>query len=264
MPRKAETANNLQTGTRAITRALEVLCCFSSAKPEWGISEMAEDLGYSRSVIHRILSTLEFERFVERTEARRYRLGTRALLVGQTSRVSNRLIWEAEPRLDALANSVKGVAHLGILEGSEVVELARSTTRRLPMGVERPHFRMPAHATALGKVLLAYSPPHVRERYFSLRRSLRRFTEKTICSTVELNSHIQTVLTQGYAMDDEECKLGYRCVAIPVYDTHGSLIAALSVSKKKPFPEEAETYHMLKSMLITARDLALPSTGTPL
>lgn len=218
---------------------------------------MAADLGYSRSVIHRILRTLEFERFVEQTETRRYRLGTRALLVGQTSRVSNRLIWEAEPRLDTLATSVKGVAHLGILEGSEVVELARSTSRRLPMGAERPHFRMPAHATALGKVLLAYSPQQVRDRYFSLRRNLRRFTEKTICSPAELNSHIQTVLSQGYAMDDEECKLGYRCVAIPVHDNRGILIAALSVSKRKPFPDEAETYHILKNMLITARDLAL-------
>lgn len=258
MPPKVESATQLQTGTRAITRALEVLCCFTSAQPEWGVSEMAADLGYSRSVIHRILRTLEFERFVEQTETRRYRLGTRALLVGQTSRVSNRLIWEAEPRLDTLATNVKGVAHLGILEGSEVVELARSTSRRLPMGAERPHFRMPAHATALGKILLAYSPQQVRDRYFSLRRNLRRFTEKTICSPGELNSHIQTtVLSQGYAMDDEECKLGYRCVAIPVHDTRGALIAALSVSKRKPFPDEAETYQILKSMLITARDLAL-------
>lgn len=257
MPSKTD-LNHLQTGTRAITRALEVLCCFSSAKPEWGISEMALDLGYSRSVIHRILTTLEMERFVERTASRRYRLGTRALLVGQTSRVSNRLIWEAEPRLDALAVNVKGVAHLGILEGSEVVELARSTARRLPMAAERPHFRMPAHATALGKVLLAYSPANVRDRYFSLRRNLRRFTEKTICSPSVLNSHIQTVATQGYALDDEECKLGFRCVAIPVYDAEGKLMAALSVSKKQPFPDEAETYVILKSMLLTARDLALP------
>src|SRR5690349_21285239 len=98
-----------QAGTRAITRALDVLCCFTSHRHEWGITEMSEHLGYSRSVIHRILTTLEMERFVMRTQDHRYRLGTRALELGQSSRVANRLVWKAEPNLDALAEKTEGV-----------------------------------------------------------------------------------------------------------------------------------------------------------
>jgi DNA-binding IclR family transcriptional regulator len=245
-----------QSGTRAITRALEALCCFSSLRQEWGISEMADYLGYSRSVIHRILTTLERERFVTRTPSHRYRLGNRALELGQTSRVANRLVWEAEPRLDVLANDVQGVVHLAIMEGREVVELARSMSRRVLTPSAQPRFRMPAHATALGKVLLAYAPPETRERFFSMRRQLPKYTEKTICNPAVLHSHLQTIAAQGYSLDDEECKVGYRCLAVPVYDGQDRLLAALSVSKKSGPLSEPETHLLLKHMLLTARSLS--------
>jgi DNA-binding IclR family transcriptional regulator len=141
------------------------------------------------------------------------------------------------------------------MEGNEVVELARSTSRRVLTPSAKPSFRMPVHATALGKVLLAFSPPETRERFLAVRRQFPRFTSKTICSAAALHSHLQTVVEKGYALDDEECREGYRCVAIPVYDSHGRLAAALSVSKKLPCLSESEMYLVMKEMLLTTKAL---------
>jgi DNA-binding IclR family transcriptional regulator len=249
-------AEKFPAGTKAVSRAIEVLCCFNPAAQEWGITEMGDYLGYSKSVVHRLLSALERDRLVERTDRHRYRLGIRALELGQTYRAANPMVWHAEPRLTSLAKRVNAVVHLAILaEGRDVLELARSCGDRPLVLAPHPSFRMPAHATALGKVLLAHSSPETRERYLSSRPILPALTEHTIRHALQLRSHLERVAAVGYAVDNEECTAGLRCLAIPVLNDRGSLVAALSISRRSDLFEEEELFRLLKDLLTTARSL---------
>ena len=111
---------------QSVAKALELLCCFSPDQPEWGVTDVAQYLGLCKSAAHRILATCEEYHFVVRTPSRRYRLGSRALELGNVCRFDRRMLWKAEPVLRQLADQSASVAHLGELDGREVLELLRS------------------------------------------------------------------------------------------------------------------------------------------
>jgi DNA-binding IclR family transcriptional regulator len=99
-------------GIQSVSKALGLLCCFSAEHPEWGVTELAEYLGMGKSAAHRILATCEEHHFVMRTPSRRYRLGTRALELGNIYRFDRRMLWKAEPALRQLADRTASVANL--------------------------------------------------------------------------------------------------------------------------------------------------------
>src|SRR5215831_14796580 len=99
-------------GVQSVSKALELLCCFSSDRPEWGVTEIADYLGMYKSAVHRILATCEQYHFVVRTPDRRYRLGNRAVELGNIYRFDRRLLWKAEPVLRRLADETNSIAHL--------------------------------------------------------------------------------------------------------------------------------------------------------
>jgi DNA-binding IclR family transcriptional regulator len=215
---------------QSVARALEVLCCFSSGRAEWGLTEMARHVGVSKSVAHRLLQTLEHYGFVERMPTRRYRLGARTLELGNVFRFDRRFLTRAEPFLRQLAEQTGSIAHLGQLDGREVLELARSSGPGAILFAPHPILRATAHATALGKVLLAGGGEEAFQRYVGPRIRLERFTPHTISDPRELWRQLQEVCTNGYAVSDQESRPGCRCFAVPVKDADGKTVAAVSVS----------------------------------
>lgn len=246
-------------GVQCIHKALELLCSFTPDHSEWGVTELAAYLGIAKSAAHRILVTCEQYRFVERTADRRYRLGARLLELGNVYRFDRRLLAKAETSLQSLARTVSAIAHLGELEGYSVLELMRAEALGSVRFHSSPKFRMSAHATALGKVLLAFSAPEFRERYFSRHRHLVRFTSHTLVDEGDLRREIDSILQRDYAVSNEESVLGCRCIAVAIRNRNQHVAAALSISgpverfTKDRIPELAA--HLWRTARLIEREL---------
>ncbi len=215
--------DDLQT----LLRGLEVLNAFRD-REDFGISDLSRRLGLPKSAVHRVMRTLANGRFVEQTPARRYRLGLRVLELGNLCRLRLDLATRAQPILESLSNRAGANAHLAKLDGVEVFDLLR-VEHPAPQRITRnPMLRRPAHCTALGKAILAFeSSARVEE---ILGAGLPRLTRKTITQPERFLNELARVRKRGYAVDNEEFYPGTRCVAAPVFDYSGRVVAALSVS----------------------------------
>jgi DNA-binding IclR family transcriptional regulator len=141
----------------------------------------------------------------------------------------------ARPVLQSLSDRVGETSHLGTLVGSEVVHLDASLPDQLVLTGSRVGHRLPSHCTALGKVLLAgqesvQAQPADAEALGKAAPSLEMFTESTIVDRTKLSEALRTARIQGYAVDTEEYASGLCCVAAPVVDDEGVVLAALSLS----------------------------------
>ncbi len=200
---------------------------------EIGVTELAERLKLHKNNVFRILATLATRGWVEKNEETdRYRLGPACLLLGQAySRKRSLLV--GRKVLRELAEQTGESAHLAVLVDFEVIHLDGEQTERLVATGLRVGRRLPAHCTALGKVLLGCADPKLLESYdqeLVARGRVAARTPATLVDREKLVEHLRSVRAQGYAIDLEECETGLCCAAAPVYDGAGRLVAALSVS----------------------------------
>ena len=212
---------------QTIDRALDVLAAFAS-KHEFGVSDMARAVGLPKSATHRILSTLTERGFLEQGSNHRYRLGLKVLELGNACRLRMGLTTIAQPIMESLSIQTNCNSHLAKLDGIEVVDLLR-TEYPAPFRIGRTAMlRRPAHCTALGKALLAFSDPRLAAE--AAAAGLPRLTRYTITNPERFQAELERVRQRGYAVDNEEFYAGRRCLAAPVFDEHGRVAAALSVS----------------------------------
>jgi len=214
----------------SVGRAMAILSAFGPQSPHLGVSEVARQLGLSRSAASRLLASLEAGGFVvQHPRTGRFQLGLRALELGYAAFQTNELIMRAAPYLTQVARDFQLCAHLyGMVEG----ELFRYVTVEYPPNISMLggfRFRGRLHTTAAGKVLLAHLPEAERAELIQ-RLGLPAATHNTITDPERLRSHLAQVRRQGYALDDEESSLGTRCIAVPVRDIAGTVVAAASVS----------------------------------
>jgi DNA-binding IclR family transcriptional regulator len=214
----------------ALGRGLALLECFGPEKPALGLAELARQLGITRSSCFRLAYTLAELGFLVRDDARKaYRLGPRVLSLGFAYLASQSLVEVARPHLEALRDGTNCAAHLGVLDGTEVVYLARhpdkkALTSRIQVGA-----RLPAHATSMGRVLLASLPPEeVRRRYNG--RALRAFTAQTATTLDALLARLAEDRARGYVVSRAAFEPGIASVAAPVFGMDGRAAAAINVS----------------------------------
>lgn len=213
----------------AVEAALSILETLG-ATPEMGVTDLARKLGLGKSSVYRLLATLARRGYVEKNpQSERYRLTYRLFAVASPAADRFGLREAAHPVMQRLAAQTGETVNLGVLDGTRVVNLHRVESRHLL----RVHLEVghgaPAHATALGKVLLAALEPAELSRRLRGRR-LEALTRHTIRDRRTLGKALARVREQGVALDDEECSLGLRCVAAPILDHRGSVVAALSIS----------------------------------
>jgi DNA-binding IclR family transcriptional regulator len=215
---------------RALERALDIVDAFSLAEPELTLTAIAARVGLAKSTATRLLAVLEERGWLERSaETDRYRIGVRAFEVGNIYIQTTTLEGEARPILRDLAAACGQTANLGVLRGGEVVHIAVVAPDRPIRFTTAIGQREPAHSTGLGKALLAALPLDELDRVIA-RQPLAARTERTITDPAALAAHLAAVRAQGYALDDEEDYDGLRCVAAPVRDARGAIVAAISVS----------------------------------
>ena len=235
---------------QTVTNALRMLEVFHT-ESEMGVSDLARRLGLHKNNAFRLLATLELAGYVQQTPSTElYHLGPRCLELGHAFEKSHSLMSQARPILEDLARETGETAHLGVLRGEEVVHLDGVLPEQLVLTGLRVGERLPAHCTALGKVLLAGAIADgaltgPAEDAFDAEgkpggaasggpeiagRTLQRYTESTLVDGAKLADALRGISLQGYASDLEEYAPGLRCVAAPVRDASARVIAALSLS----------------------------------
>lgn len=211
-----------------ISRALHVLFVFSAQRPEWTLEDLADELELNKTSLLRILHTLEHEGLLLRRE-NKYRLGSRVLDLANVYLSTLTLHGVARPYMTELVQTCRQTISLAILEETEVVYIAIEQAKQ-EIGIQsNVGGRHPAHATALGKILLSgLSNDDVQQRYEGI--TLSQLTYRTIVDFDQLIQCLEDVREQGYALDDEEHGIGIRCVAAPIHDGTGNVVASLSVA----------------------------------
>jgi DNA-binding IclR family transcriptional regulator len=199
-----------------------------------GLQELARELGLPKSTVHRALAALVRAGFAERSGRGRYRLGlefVRLAFEFHEERDDARLV---EPALGALAERFGETAHYAVLDGSEVVYLAKVVPRGQSVRMTSTvGGRNPAHCTGVGKALLAHTlaDSAAVERLVAEHGPLAARTPHTLVSAPELAEELERTRTRGYALDREESEPGVVCLALPVFlDSRANPSGAISVS----------------------------------
>ena len=233
-----------------LARALQVLFVFSPQRPEWSLEDLARELELNKTSLLRVLRTLEHERFLLRRGGG-YRLGPRVLDLANVYLSTLTVHRTSQAYMEGLAKTCQQTVSLATLEGREVVYVAIEQAQR-EVGIQSEiGGRHPAHATALGKVMLAdLDDEEVRKLYENV--TLKRLTHRTIVELDALIARLHEVRALGYALDDEERGIGIRCVAAPIYDRTGCVIAGLSLA--------GPIFHMTEDVIPAYRKALLKAT----
>ncbi|MFC8845964.1 IclR family transcriptional regulator [Micromonospora sp. NPDC057141] len=213
---------------QSLERGLAVIRAFDAEHPRLTLSEVARATGLTRAAARRFLLTLVELGYVH-TDGRLFSLRPRVLDLGYAYLSSLSLPEVAQPHLEALATQVRESCSVSVLDGDEVVYVARVATRRIMTVGISVGSRFPAYATSMGRVLLAAQPAGWLDDYLATAR-LRALTRHTVTDPVRLRAALATIAAQGYAIVDQELEEGLRSLAAPIHGEHGSVVAAVNVS----------------------------------
>lgn len=218
--------------------------------------EISEKLELYPSTIHRILDTLKYWGYVEQdSHTQKYQLGLKVLELGMAKLHQMDLAKESTPYLKELVKQCNETVHLGVLEEGEVMYLAKEESSQNIRMISYVGKRAPLHCTALGKVLLAYMPEEERKKILQ-NKGLPRLTERTIIDERELGKELTEVRKQNFALDREENEKDVRCIAAPIRNCQGDVIAAISISSPI-FRIDAGTQDNLKNALLkTSKEIS--------
>jgi len=222
--------NNL---VQTIERTSLILDILGQSPQGISIRELSAKIKLPKGTTHRLLSSLSYFGYVRQdSKTRNYFLGLKLVELGNLLLSQLDLRKEAEPFLRDLAERTKETVHMVFLDRGEIVYIDKVELDHNPSGLRmasRIGLRNPAHSSAVGKVLLSHLPEEELNGLIK-EKGLPKRTENTITDLIQLKEHLKAVRTQGYAIDDEENEKGIRCVAAPLYNEIGKVVAAISIS----------------------------------
>jgi IclR family acetate operon transcriptional repressor len=237
-----------------LDRALDVLEALADGNEPLGVTELARRVGATKSAAYRILANLERRGYVGKdATTARYSLGTRLAYLGQRSLGTFDLRQVARPILEELNRRFHETVNLGVLEGNEVVYIDMIESQHGLRMAARVGARDFVHSTALGKAMLAFLPPEAVEH--RLRHPLPARTAHTITVPALLAAELDRVRARGVAEDHAENELGARCVAAPIFDHAGSVIAAISVSSPESRLDDSRAAEVAAAVQTAAQEI---------
>jgi len=216
---------------QSLERGLQVLRCFTPAKPKLSLQEIADKLGIPKGSAFRMVATLEALGYlVQDPETKRYRVDIGVLDLGFTYLAGLGYPDVALPHLQRLAHETQESASMAVLDDLDVVYVARASIQRVMSINLSIGSRLPAYCTSLGKVLLAHLDEKTLEERLRRLGQPQKLTPYTIADPETLRRHLVEIRHKGYAINDQELELGLRSVAAPVRDARGEVVAAINVS----------------------------------
>ena len=213
---------------QSLERGLAVIRAFDADHPQLTLTDVARRTGLTRAAARRFLLTLADLGFV-RPDGRLFSLTPRVLELGYAYLSSQTLPEVAEPHLERLVAEVHESSSVSVLDGCDVVYVARVATSRIMRVAINVGTRFPAYATSMGRVLLAGLSAEALDAYVA-EADLRPLTAHTVTTEEQLHAALATARRQGYAIVDQELEEGLRSVAAPIRDAAGRVVAAVNVS----------------------------------
>src|SRR5712672_3583440 len=223
-------AESRDGGVQSVDRALSIIETLAEDDEGYRLSDLAIRTGLSTSTVHRLLATLEKRRFVQfdRYESK-WHVGARSFSVGATFARRRNFTAQAMPYLRKLRDQTRETANLAVVDDGSIIVLTLMESREIMRSLTKVGGRVAMVASGAGKAVLAtYSDEDVNA--IIRRQGMPRLTEKSIVRPGELFKELQIIRRQGYAVDDEEARMGLRCVAAVVYSNCSEPLAAISVS----------------------------------
>lgn len=213
---------------RALERGLAVINAFSAEHQRLTLSEVARRTGLTRATARRLLHTLVNLGYVEQQNTS-FVLLPKVLDLGYSYLSALRLPDLALPVMEELVVSIRESSSMAVLDGHDIVYVARVPTTRIMTIALALGSRLPAYATSMGRVLLAGLPRPDFDRYLS-DVVLKPLTTRTVNSTSQLREIIDQTREEGWCLVDQELEDGVRSIAAPIANNHGRVLAALNVS----------------------------------
>lgn len=214
---------------QSVERALKIIDFFIRENKPLGIPEIARELKLHNSVVHRLLATLKAYDFLEQLpDTAKYRVGPKAFEFGSVY-MNNQLFIEGRRYLPALTEETGELSHLAVLnQGTLLYVIKQGLPKSLLVSVP-VSMRNPINTTALGKTMLAWMDKRKAVEILQIK-GMQALTPNSICDIDTFVEGLKEVREKGYAVDHEETRLGHRCIAAPIRDFTGEVIAGISVS----------------------------------
>lgn len=242
----------------SLARGLAVIQGFSQQKKRMTIADLSRKTGIPRAAVRRCLYTLAQLGYVSADDSGGFSLNPMVLTLGHSYFSSSSLTTAAQPVLDRLSDRVQESCSLAVLEGDEILYLARSSRATRIMSIDLSiGSRLPAYCTSMGRVLLASLEPAQLAAYLE-RVPRRAYTSRTVTDAADLQRLLADVRRQGYAIVDQELEMNLRSVAAPVTSASGQVVAAINIgTPAQRVSLEDIASRFLPQLLNATRELAL-------
>ncbi len=213
---------------QSLERGLAVIRAFSHDRPRLTLSDVARETGMTRAAARRFLITLESLGYVS-SDGRLFSLRPSVLQLGYAYLSSFSLAEIAQDHLEELAEELHESCSASVLDGDDIVYVARASTNRIMTIGLSVGARLPAYCTSMGRVLLAAMDAEAMDRYLATA-NLEERTDRTITDPSSLRNELVRVREQGFCVLDQELEDGVRSVAVPVRDASGRVVASINTS----------------------------------
>lgn len=218
----------------SVHKTFDLLDRFTIQKPEWGVTELAKEIGANKSTVYRFLADMNNLGILQKHPATdKYSLGLKLFELGGRVNIKAAFVDKTHPVLMEVSKMITETVHIAVLKNNKVFYVDKVES---PQGLKLSSqigSHNPAHATALGKVLLAFLPEEKLETTLLsiLDPELPlSYTTHTITEKERLLRSLKRIKLQAFAIDREELELGLICVAVPVFNKNGEVVASLSAS----------------------------------
>ena len=216
---------------KSLARGLTILEVLSAHPDGLTLSEISRSLALPKSSTHALLhNLLERDYLMDGRRDRTYRLGPRLFQLGNAYVHGIDLVADGQETVRAVSRRCDETVHLATLEGRDVLYVAKEEGTGYIRMVSALGKRVPAHGTGVGKMLLSSLTEEELSALYPPEYPPQQMTAKTIADLSAMKVELGRTRERGYALDDEESTVGLRCVAAPVYDAAGTMVAAMSIS----------------------------------
>lgn len=237
-----------------LAKGLSVIETFSVDKPRQTISEVSAASGLDRATARRCLLTLAHLGYAD-YDGKNFTLTPRILRLGTACLVTMPLPQMVQPLLDRLSDTLGESSSVSVLDGSDIVYVARAAQRKVMSIALMPGSRLPAFCTSMGRVMLAALPPSEAMAIIAASPLTQR-TPHTIIAPEALEAALQTVRRDGFALIDQEVELGLRSIAVPLLNARGKTVAALNVGlSASQYGLDQLANHFLAPLLTVQKEL---------
>ena len=245
---------------QVIERMMSLIDALAEMGEPASLKALSKVTGLHPSTAHRILAAMTHSRLVERCDAGTYGLGIRFLELGNIVKARFNLRDIAVPFMQNLHETIGEAINLGIRDGDEIIYLERTSSgRSLVRVVYLVGARAPLHLTSLGKLFLAADTP-ADVRAYAERTKLPGKTPHSLTMLEQLEKELETIRRDDIAYDNEEAEIGLRCVAAPIRNDEGTLVAGLSISAPTDRHDATWPDRIREATIEISRALGYPST----